>query len=106
MGIASVAIVVRRLLDNGYDLKTIMSWLSKIEMNLNKHPWSGLLWEPGTKRMINLKKNRTIATKILLYWSGVKLSLFKLDKKSLKREYASSLNKEEKDTHLPKIINI
>jgi DNA sulfur modification protein DndB len=78
--------------------------LSKVEMNIDKFPWQGLLWESGEKRMITAPENRNVAKRLLLYMIGFNLEKIKITEATLKKSYASLLNKKPEEIDLPKRI--
>jgi len=100
-GITSIAVAVRKLMDNGKDLVKIISCISQMEMELHHEPWSGLLWESGSKRMIMQKKNRNIASKLIIYMTGIDLSNFNIDESNLINDYTSALNRPPDEIEMP-----
>ena len=101
VGIASLTKAIRLLLDEGFQLNSIIAKLSEINMYLDSEPWKGLLWEPTLKRMIMQKKNQNIATILLLYMTGVDISSFKVSESKLKVEYAAALGRDATEVSLP-----
>ena len=101
VGISSISSAIRSLMDKDFQLKNIIFKISEMEMLLDNEPWKGLLWEPNLKRMIMQKKNRKIASQLLIYMTDVDLPQFGLNEKSLKEEYAAALNREPEEIELP-----
>jgi len=66
-------------------VERILSLLSRIELDISKPPWQGLLWESAAKRMITASENREVGRNLLLYMTG-----FNLEKIKAKREFTES----------------
>ena len=102
VGISVISFAIRSLMDIGFKLKPIVSKISEMEMQLDRAPWKSLLWETSLKRMIMQKKNKKIASQLMIYMAGVDLSQFGWDESSLKYEYAAALNREPEEIELPR----
>lgn len=103
VGLLAYVRSIKRALENSWKLEDILSNLSKIETDIAQVPWKGLLWQPGSERMLTRPENQKLAEKLLLYMIGFDLSKIKpkttLEK--LHKEYASVLNKEIEEVDLP-----
>jgi len=94
--------VVRHLMDSkDRTLEQAVELVAKAEMDLSKHPWAHLIWNPLNKKMITASVNRRAAEKILAFSLGVDLSLYKSDPETLKKEIADIQGKTIEEISLP-----
>ena len=83
-------------LEEGWELEKTIHLASKIETDLGKSPWVGLLWESGSKNMITNGENQKVAIRLIRYMIGLDT-----DEKKLRNDYASKLNKKSQEINLP-----
>ncbi|MFL6313516.1 MAG: DGQHR domain-containing protein [Terriglobales bacterium] len=103
VGLLMIILVVRKLMDGGRTLKQAVRDVGRAPMNLSEHPWAGLLWDPGNRRMMASGENQRVATRILLHGTGGSLEVFKTNPTDLKDEWAGILGiaGDEKKPRLP-----
>lgn len=67
VGLLAYVRAIKKALEMNWKLEDILSRLSKTETNIAHDPWKGLLWQPGSERMLTRPENQKLAVKLLLY---------------------------------------
>lgn len=88
--------VICSALEDGWELEKTIHLVSKIETEIEKYPWVGLLWESGSKNMITNGENQKVAIRLIRYMIGLDE-----DENKLRNDYASKLNKKSQEVSLP-----
>lgn len=96
VGLLSVARAVKTAKANGVKQSRMIQTLSRMPVEICESPWSGLLWDTISKRMITRKENQKVASSLMVYIAGITI-----DSAQLKKSYASALNKPENEIELP-----
>ncbi len=92
--------VLRQLQQQGRTVVASVTALSKAPMELAKAPWSELLWNPVSRRMITSPENRSIAFLILYHGIGGDLRTLDTTAKAVREEWAGVLNRRTSDVSL------
>ncbi|MDQ1352296.1 MAG: hypothetical protein QG657_2602 [Acidobacteriota bacterium] len=87
---------IKAALEESMQLEETIRLLSRINTEIGKSPWEGLLWESAGKKMITTGENQKVAINLICYMIGLKT-----DVKKLKDDYASKLNKSSEEISLP-----
>lgn len=96
IGLLTYIKAIKSSLEKGKKFEEIIPLMSKIETNIGKKPWKGLLWESAQRRMITSPENQKVAVNLILFMIGLKT-----DEKKLLKSYASLLNKTPEEVSLP-----
>jgi DNA sulfur modification protein DndB len=90
---------IKAALEERIPFEETIPLISRINTEIGKSPWEGLLWERAGKKMITAGENQKIATNLICYMIGLKR-----DVKKLKDDYASKLNKISEEISLPEKV--
>lgn len=91
---------------NNLNLDEIIVKLSRLESELSKFPWKGLLWGGVKEGMITDSENQKVARDLILYMVNIDLAYVKSDENKLLEQYSKALNKEIQEVKLPEKIKI
>jgi len=100
IGLIIVITAIRLAKDSGLKLNQVLRRIVSIPMDLNKEPWTKLLWDKSRKRIFPYigKERQDVAAKLILYMINGDLKKLNLSKKTLRDEYMKALSwVEEKD---------
>jgi DNA sulfur modification protein DndB len=101
IGLMIVVRVVRRLMDSGLTLDDVIGRVAHAPMMLQDPPWTGLLWDPGNRRMVTAPENQRLAEKLLAYMVGVRLEALRTTEQRVRSELAGFLNQDPSVVSLP-----
>ncbi len=101
VGQLAIAAAVKAAERVGKEWDWSVSRIARLPMELSGPPWTGLLWEPGTKRMRVREDRKKLTTQLLLHMMGLKLKELDISPKDLRESYAAALNKRPRQVTLP-----
>ena len=102
IGLKMIIITTVDLCNEGLSLADSLDRFKEIEMSLSEEPWSGLIWNSSSKRMIASGENQKAARLVLLYSVGGDLEKVGSDIEKLKIEVAGLTNRDVQNIKLPK----
>lgn len=86
MGFQLLIQATRILIDQGFSLSNATKELAGLKWTLNAKPWSKLLWNPTTKKMLTATENQKLALALLIYGAGGELEGLRTSEQKLKEE--------------------
>lgn len=104
IGLKMVITTIVDLCKEGLTLIEALDRLKRVEMNLSKEPWLGLIWNSVLKRMIATGENQKAARLVLLNSVGGDLRKVGSDVEKIKLELAGLMNRPVEEIKLPKYI--
>jgi DNA sulfur modification protein DndB len=101
IGLKMLVIVVVDLCNQGFTIRQALDRLKLVERNITKVPWSGLIWNATSKRMIATSENQKAARLVLLYSVGGDLERLGSNQEKLNYEVAGLMNRDPHEIKLP-----
>lgn len=90
---------IKAAFEKGMLFEETIRLISRINTEIGKSPWEGLLWESAGKKMITVGENQKVAIELIRYMIGLKTQV-----EELKNAYASKLNKRSEEISLPEKV--
>lgn len=84
--------LIQRGLLNGQELDSILDKLNSLPQSLMDEPWVKVIWNPGTKRIMGAKSERTFIVNLLT--DVLELGNVNVTKRQLREQYAKYHDKE------------
>ena len=87
IGMTTLAEAFRLAILSGISSKVIFERLAKVDYDMTRSPWNGIVWHSGSQKMLAKSENGKLASRLLAY-----LIHAKLDKNELLEEYRAVLS--------------